>query len=179
MTVHAFVDESRRQDTYHLAAAVVHPRQLRQTRSQLRGLLFPGQRELHFKKETLPRKRLIVSTLCALGVEVGVYSASCRLGEERARQECLTRLARDLVGVGAMRLVLDSREGRDFRDRETIGRVLRKVGRDVPLTYEHVASQDEPLLWIADVAAWCHGAGQDWARRIEPVLGEVVGLDWP
>ncbi|NUT92045.1 MAG: hypothetical protein HOY78_08430 [Saccharothrix sp.] len=46
-------------------------------------------------------------------------------------------------------------------------------------THEHFASQDEPLLGIADVAAWCHGAAGDWARRIEPVLGDVVRLDQP
>ncbi|MFI9811119.1 DUF3800 domain-containing protein [Saccharothrix variisporea] len=179
MTVHAFVDESRRQDTYYLAAAIIHPRQLRQTRSVLRGLLFPGQRELHFAKETPSRRKLIVSTLCELGVEVDIYAANCRKGEERARRECLTRLTAGLVQRDALRLVLDSREGRDVHDRETIVRVLRKADPDTPFSYEHFESAGEPLLWLADIVAWCHGAGGDWARRIRPVVGDLIRLDYP
>ncbi|CAL9667294.1 hypothetical protein SUDANB95_07269 [Actinosynnema sp. ALI-1.44] len=180
MTVHAFVDESRRQDTYYLAAALVPPpRELVSLRTRLRGLRFPGQRELHFQKETPSRRRLIVSALCRFGVEVNVYSADCGRGEERARQECLVRLVQDLLGLGAVRLVLDSREGRDVHDRETIRRVLRKTDRERALSYDHLESTGEPLLWIADVVGWCHGAGGDWGRRVEPVLGDLIRLDWP
>ncbi|XVV03613.1 hypothetical protein ACQPW3_40940 [Actinosynnema sp. CA-248983] len=179
MTVHAFVDESRRQETYYLAAALVPPRELAALRTRLRGLRFQGQRELHFKQETPARRRLIASALCRFGVEVNVYSASCRRGEERARQECLARLIQDLLDLGAARLVLDSREGRDVHDRETIRRLLRKADRERSLSYDHLESVGEPLLWIADVVGWCHGAGGDWGRRVEGVLGEVVRLEWP
>jgi hypothetical protein len=127
--VHAFVDESRRYDTYYLAAAIVEPRHL--------PLLLPGQRELHFKKETPARRREILSALCGFGVEVRIYSADCRRGEERARQECLVRLIRDLLDVGAPRLVLDGREGRDVHEGRASAGCWRKAttGRSPTTTW--------------------------------------------
>ena len=159
MSVHAFVDESRRNDTYYLAAAVVHPRDLRRLRSGLRRLLFPGQRELHFCKEKQARRKLLLSKVVELEARVDIYRADCRRGEERARQECLTRLTDDLLDVRGHRVVLDSRQERDFLDAHTITRVLDKRPGESRLVYEHCTSSDEPLLWLADIAAWCHGAG--------------------
>ncbi len=51
VTVHVFVDESARQGKYLLCAAFVEPAQLAPSRRGLAGLLLPGARELHFKKE--------------------------------------------------------------------------------------------------------------------------------
>jgi hypothetical protein len=42
--------------------------------------------------------------------------------------------------------------------------------------YEHVDSTSESLLWIADIVAWCFGAGQDWRKRIDPIVNAVVDL---
>jgi hypothetical protein len=55
VSLHAFVDESRRNNTYLLAAAVVSPGQLRQLRM---GLRVPNQRELHFKSWSSRTSRL-------------------------------------------------------------------------------------------------------------------------
>ncbi|WP_309109786.1 hypothetical protein [Saccharothrix sp.] len=41
MTVHAFVDESRRQDTYYLAAAIVQPRDLAAAAFAVAGSALP------------------------------------------------------------------------------------------------------------------------------------------
>ncbi|MFI9006941.1 DUF3800 domain-containing protein [Actinosynnema sp. NPDC053489] len=179
MSVHAFVDESRRNDTYYLAAAVIHPRDLKRLRSALRGLLFPGQRELHFYDEKQSRRRLLLSKLADSGARVDVYRASCARGEERARQECVARLVDDLLDLGGHRLVFDSRQNRDVFDVRTVRGVLGKRPGESPLVYEHVDSVDEPLLWLADIAVWCHGAGGDWARRAVPLIGSVIRLDWP
>jgi hypothetical protein len=40
-----------------------------------------------------------------------------------------------------------------------------------------VDSASEPLLWIADIAAWCHGAGREWRRRIDRITAAVIDLD--
>ncbi|MFE9744508.1 DUF3800 domain-containing protein [Saccharothrix saharensis] len=179
MSVHAFVDESRRNDTYYLAAAVVQPGDLRRLRSGLRRLLFPGQRELHFCKEKQVRRKVLLAKVVDLGARVDIYRSNCRQGEERARQECLARLTEDVLDLRGHRLVLDSRQDRDFLDAHTIRRVLDKYPEEGQLVYEHCASSDEPLLWLADIAAWCTGAGGEWARRAAPVIGSVIRLDWP
>jgi len=177
VSVHAFADESRRGQVYLVAVALVDPADLACLRKLLRSLLIPGQRELHFKRETTDRRRMIVSRMVAAQTRVRLYKRSCIDGEETARQVCLTRLVSDLVIDGAHRLVLDERTGRNAHDERTIRAVLGKQPRDLGLAYEHLDSACEPLLWIADATAWCVGAGGDWGRRIAPVLAGIVDLD--
>ncbi|WP_228122445.1 hypothetical protein [Saccharothrix syringae] len=177
--MHAFVDESRRNDTYYLGAALVDPGVLVPLRSLLRGLLLPGQRELHFQRETPQRRRLVLSRLVDSGVRVDVYRANCRKSEEWARRTCLERLVNDLLDLRAARLVLDSRTGRDHHDVRTIRDVLGRRPSESGLSYEHFDSTGDPLLWLADLAVWSHGAGGDWGRRVLPLIGSVVRLDWP
>lgn len=179
MSVHAFVDESRRKNTYLLAAVLVDPGDLARTRKALRRLLFPGQRELHFKKEKTDRRKLIVSRLVSIGATVHIYTGDCSAGEEIARQECLVALINDLVDLDTRRLVLDSREERNLHDAQTIRTTLGKRPSHSKLIYEHLESSHDELLWIPDVVAWCHGAGGDWARRVRSLVAkETVVDDW-
>ena len=42
---------------------------------------------------------------------------------------------------------------------------------------EHLAPDEDPLLWLPDCFAWPVGAGGDWRRRVEPILtGGIVKL---
>jgi hypothetical protein len=177
VTLHAFVDESCRGGTYLLAAALVDPADLAGLRKQLRSLLLPGQRELHCKKESPARRRLIVSTLRCAGARAWVYTRRYDGDQERARQECLDRVVVDMVKMGAQRLVLDSREDRDRYDEGTIRAVLGNRPRETRLTYEHLDSTHELLLGVADMVAWCYGAGGDWRRRIGPLITDLIDLD--
>jgi hypothetical protein len=90
VTLHAFVDESRRKSTYLVAAVLVDPKDLPRLRKLLYGLLFPGQRESHFKKETPERRRLIVSRLSEAGIGVRASTA----GAARMATTPLGRTAR-------------------------------------------------------------------------------------
>ncbi|MGQ0840366.1 hypothetical protein [Actinokineospora sp.] len=174
MSLHVFVDESCRRDRYLIAAASLDPGQLAGARKLLRSLLLPGQHELHFKKETPQRRRMVLSRLVDAGVRCRIYVADCAMGHEQARQACLARLTEDILAAEAHRLVLDSRDRRDRFDAATIRAVLGKVARDSCLVYEHLCSHQEELLWVADAAAWAFGAGGDWLRRIAPLVTEVV-----
>jgi hypothetical protein len=73
----------------------------------------------------------------------------------------------------------DSREARDEHDLLTIRTRLGKYARATGLVYEHLPSENDPLLWIPDIVAWCYGAGGDWLRRVRPLLGEVTDLRMP
>ncbi|SMD07482.1 hypothetical protein [Lentzea albidocapillata] len=179
MSVHAFVDESRRNDTYLLAVALVSPGQLTKLRKMLMRLRMPNQRELHFKKETPARRKQILSTLAPAVVHVDIYLACCRKGEERARQTCVARLTDDVLKVGVTRLVFDSREVRDDHDLLTIRTTLGKSSWGTGLFYEHLPSENDPLLWIPDIVAWCYGAGGDWLRRVQPLMGNVIDTRLP
>ena len=177
VSLHAFVDESRRNNTYLLAVALVSPGELAKFRKFLRGLLMPGQHELHCKKETPSRRKVIASRLVAEAVSVRLYTRSCDLGDEAARQSCLEKLVADLLKVDAHRLVLDSRDQRDRLDAQTIRTSLGPAGWSSNLVYEHRRSSSEELLWIADVVAWCYGSGGEWRDRVLPVVESIVDLN--
>ncbi|HEX6356841.1 DUF3800 domain-containing protein [Actinophytocola sp.] len=177
MTVHAFVDESARPPQYLIAAAIVEPSQVRLLRQSMRALLMPGQRELHFKKEKPIRRRALADAVARLPVEMRVYLRRCRKLDESARQVCVTQLAHDLLTRRAHRLVIDSRNEQDIHDERTLRRLLGSHPSASQLVYEHVDSTSESLLWIADIVAWCFGAGQDWRKRIDPIVSAVVDLE--
>lgn len=77
---------------------------------------------------------------------------------------------------GAHRLVIDTRNVRDTHDERTLRGALGPLPSASLLVYEHVDSTSEPLLWIADVVAWCFGAGREWRKRIDPVTSTIVDL---
>lgn len=175
MSVHAFIDESIRDSRYILCAATIDPAGLGPVRKQLAALLLPGQRELHFKKEKPPRRRLLADRIGALQASVTVYlTARTRKTEEQDRQRCLAEAVHDLVGCRAQRVVIDSREEQDRHDVATIYQALGGKPSSTGVTYEHLQSTSTPLLWIPDAVAWCYGAGGDWRRRIAPVVRAVV-----
>ncbi|OXM68156.1 MULTISPECIES: hypothetical protein [Amycolatopsis] len=177
MSVHAFIDESARDSRYFLCVAVLDPASLAPTRKQLAALLLPGQRELHFKKEKPPRRRLLADRIGGLAASTLVYVTSrTRKTEEQDRQRCLSEAVRDLVSMQAHRVVIDSREEQDRHDQATIYRALGGRPSGTGVIYEHLDSTATPLLWIPDAVAWCYGAGADWRRRVMPVVDKVINL---
>ena len=69
-----------------MVAAVVLPADLQLVRS----LVLPGQRRVHMKKESEPRKRLIADTIAGSSVEAVIFDAGNGYGSELdARRRCL------------------------------------------------------------------------------------------
>jgi len=178
VTVHAFVDESARGQTYIVCATMLDPGQLRPVRQQLRQLLLPGQRELHFNHEKPARRRAVADRIARMPVSATLYTtASTSKTEEAARQRCLARLVNDLLVARAHRLVLDSRQHRDRRDLATIYQALNSRPSRSDLTYEHLDSANEALLWLPDAIAWCYGRRGDPWRRIQPIVSVIQRID--
>lgn len=177
MPVHAFIDESVRDQRYLLCMTLVAPAQLAPSRRELNALLLPGARELHFKKEKEPRRRQLISRITTLEVTTTIYLGSCtRKTEENARQRCLEAAVGELLAKSAHRLVLDSRDHRDVHDRKTLQRALGFQPSKTELTYEHLNSTGEPLLWISDAVGWCFGAGGTWRRKADRLIAAVINL---
>lgn len=59
-----YVDESKARG-YYVAATAVAVGDVRDCERELRALLLPGQRRLHFKSESDSRRRQILSCMCA------------------------------------------------------------------------------------------------------------------
>jgi len=86
---HVFVDETKRRG-YLLATGVVLPDDLDAVRRVLRGLVLPGQRRLHMKDESDPRKRSIATAISVSDVQATIYDAGRRYRNEAyaARLAC-------------------------------------------------------------------------------------------
>lgn len=177
VSVHVFVDESRRGSTYFLAACSICPAELARTRVCLRALCMAGQRRLHFKDERPSRRREIIAKLEELGTAVTIYTSDA--SGEAARENCLRRLIADLLDGDARRLVLESRASGDRLDQRVLRAAIGKQPSNTGLVYEHLRPHEEPLLWIPDAVAWCFGNGGDWRRRTSRLVRRCVDTDAP
>jgi len=173
MSLHAFMDESRRGSTYLVVVVFVRPRRLDLTRTALRRLVKPGQRRTHFKKEGDPRRREIVARLHELGLRAMVWTCVHK-DDVVVRQMCLAAVAVRLAELGVAYFVVESCKHQDSLDRATLAEVL---GKNSELTYGHLRPVEDPILWVSDAIAWCYGAGGDWRRRVSGLLDEVIALD--
>lgn len=175
MSAHAFVDETKAHGLV-LVAAVLAPRDLAPARAVMRALCLPGQARVHFAKERPARRRQIVDALAATGTRVDIYDATALTRPRQARAACLERVVADLAAVGAHRLVIEADESLLRADQAVLYAAVRRAGAGDTLVYEHLPARSEPLLWIADAAAWCWARGPAWQQRLAPVLGRVHRL---
>jgi hypothetical protein len=176
VSLHVFVDESRRGSMYLLAAAMLQPAYLSRTRSLMRGLRVPGERKLHFKSERDTIKKDIAAAIVAAGIPVRIYVGHGQA--DAVRERGLQVAVYDLVAVGLQRLVMDARwhDGNQSDRRVIHAALLRTDTRPETVSYEHLSSHEEPALWIADAVAWCYGAGGEWRRRVDSIVETVTDM---
>jgi hypothetical protein len=173
MGMHAFVDETT-QGGLVLAVALVEERDLAAVRSVMRALCLPGQFRIHFKKENHGRRGRITSAICGTGVAVDLYDARRRTMSATARLVCLERLVADLAEQDCHRLVIEQVDSYVHTDQGALFAAAREAAVSQSLTYEHLPPRSEPLLWIPDAAAWCWTHGEEWRRRINPMVRRVT-----
>lgn len=165
MTAQAFVDESARGSNYHVCVAVVADGDVDGLRRLVRSFCLPGQRRWHFVTERDSRRRQILDAV----VGSGQLSALAFYGKGRdtdVRAESFRRMVNPLLDRGVQRLIIESRQGRDQRDRQVLIEELRRLARPQPFRYVHLPPHGDPLLWVADALAWSHSARGAWRARI-------------
>jgi hypothetical protein len=164
---HAFIDESRRQSGYYVATAVTVADQVSAARQLARGFLLPGQRRWHFTEESDRRRRQILAAI--VGSELVRVAVAHGSGPEPAvRARCLRDLTPALLQAGVTRVVIESRAGRDYQDRQVLARALRGV--DHPFTYDHLTPAADAALWLADGVAWSISKGGSWRETVGPIV---------
>lgn len=164
----AFIDESGRGSKYLVCAVSAAEHDADRLRKLARGLCLSGQRRWHFVNESAARRNKIIDEL----LEMAVCAAEIVTGkgsEELVRAACLRTLAPRLADLGARRIFIESREGRDGADRQVLHPLL--AARDV--SYQHLPPHGECGLWVADAIAWSYGAGGRWREKISPLVANV------
>lgn len=141
-------------------------------RRDVRSLVLPGQRRIHFTKERDDRKRLILSKLADFGARAHILH--CESGSDAAsREACLRGLVALAAEHAHTKIVIERDDSIEQSDRRILFREVRKHGLTGTLIYAHEAPHLEPLLWIADAIAWSYTKGGDWKRRIEPLVASI------
>ena len=164
MSLHAFVDESIRGQRYVICAVLIPVGSLGSARRALRHLRAPRQRRIHFATESNERRRAALGAMAALEPTPVVFFADNR-DQVAARARILAAMVAYLQIVGVTRVVIESRERQDDRDRSVLFETLGRHPAP-PLTYVHRRAADEPLLWIADAIAWAWGRGGTWRTQL-------------
>lgn len=173
MTGHVFVDESKQRD-YLLVAAVVMPRELDSARRTVRGMVMPGQRRLHMKKESDARRKTIIEAIAVTGASATIYNAGRPgRGELAAREACLRAVITDAAAAGRHMLVLEQDDSLVRWDQQHLVEITRDVGCRDSLRYEHRRAESELLLALPDAIAWCWARGGHWRERLEPIVTGV------
>jgi len=121
---HLFVDETKHRN-HLMVAAVVLPADLQLVRS----LVLPGQRRVHMKKESEPRKRLIADTIAGSSVEAVIFDAGNGYGSELdARRACLQAVMTYADDLGATRVVFEQDDSLWRWDTQRLVEITRAVG---------------------------------------------------
>lgn len=168
-----FVDESKARG-YYIAAAATARGDVPTIEKTLRSLRHGGRSTIHFTQES-NRRDLLLREFCKLDVRVTIYvieGAKDRIARPRLLQE----LVADLVSGGAADVVLERDESVEDIDRRIIRAKLDQLGALGTLTYGHRNKTEQPLLWVADAAAWCHQAGAPWTGKVASIIERVVTI---
>lgn len=83
--VHSFVDESK-DPHYLLVAALIRPAHITAVRRAISAFVLPGQRRIHFAKESSSRRGQIMGSLLQMPIEAVVYKAAAARHESAARR---------------------------------------------------------------------------------------------
>lgn len=163
-----FVDESKAKG-YTMVAVAVATHDASTLRQQMRALVLPGQRRIHFTNESDSRRRVILSRLRDLGMQADVVHSDDR-SELAARMSCLAAIVDLAASRGHERIVLERDDSIEQIDRRFLFDRVNRHGLRAALSYTHETAHQEPLLWAADALAWSWTKGGDWRRRIAPML---------
>ncbi|GAB3576079.1 hypothetical protein GCM10027445_39550 [Amycolatopsis endophytica] len=165
MSVTAFADETKASG-YLLTVAALLPADLAAARQVMRGLVMPGQRRIHFFKESDRRRKQILDVIAEVRPRIALYDSS---GHHRRQQRavCLTALLADLAARQARTLVLERDDAVLAEDRKVLYRLVRDLRCSETLQYRHHRAHEEPLLAIPDALAWCWQRGGHWRTRVK------------
>ncbi|WP_104138947.1 hypothetical protein [Cryobacterium sp. Y62] len=169
-----YLDESKSK-AYTIVSVALRTQDSPIVRKTLMQLRMKDQRRIHFVSESDSRRRLILSTLCDLGIQTYVYEAA-GMPEAQARALCLAAVVEYITVLGASRIVLEQDDSVVAFDKKVLRDELFARALHKNVSYAHERSVAEPLLWVPDAVAWSFVRGGDWRRRADPMIINVRRL---
>lgn len=171
-----FVDESKSRG-YYLAAAAAAMGNVASIESRLRRLRAGRRSSIHFNDEG-NRRDALLREFVLLDVHIRIYVMR-GARDTVARPALLRALVDDLVKSRASHLTLERDASVEQADRRIIFDQLRIRNATRELEYQHRERREQPMLWLADAAAWCFQAAGGWPDKISPIVEDVVEIRAP
>lgn len=170
-----YVDESK-SNGYTMVAALVVAGEVANLRRNMRSLVLPRQRRIHFTKEQPQRKRLILSRLRAFGAQAHVFHCATK-DQVRGRDACLTGIVALAATHSLTTIVIERDASIEKTDRQILFREISHHGVADMLSHTHEMPHREPLLWVADAIAWSFTKGGEWKQRVAPLIADITRFE--
>ena len=166
MSSHVFVDETKRR-RYTLVAVIVPSADVARMRKSMRQLLLPGQERVHFRKESDPRRKVILARAASKSLAVVVVNSDAN-SDGAARRQCFDALVRHLARQHeSAHIVVEQDDSLVKSDMTLLTNLVRAVFQEQQITFEITAARFDPGLWCADAIGWAIQRGGSWRRRVE------------
>ncbi|WP_062460733.1 hypothetical protein [Demequina soli] len=170
MDRHLYSDESK-VDGFRFAGAAVDVDDLARVRREVLDWRVGDSRRWHTSKERPDARERALRRLIRLAgrVDIVIVEHAKTHPEFVAREACVDALARWASAHEVSEWVLEQDAPVEYRDRRTVAGLMR-AGQIRRFAYRHAAAVEEPLLWIADFAAWLWTKGGADRAAIEPLV---------
>jgi len=174
MAVNVFLDESISNDSYFVVTSEVPTAVCRQVRTSMRKFSKKVGRAVHMYQAPPQLKKKALQTVLEMNAEHVIFtiSTSSRTNID-CRMRCLEAVINYFADSDVAVLTLD-RSNTMGRDAKVLSNF--KTIQERFVTYRHIASHQEPLLWLPDIVAWSYARGGHWRESVRPIIREVINL---
>jgi protein associated with RNAse G/E len=125
-----------------------------------------------FKANKVFKNRILKEVMSYNLQIVIVEDLNFRYCKYLSRQICLRSAFEYAAQMDVDRIVLD-RSSSQEKDLITYKKSSRKFP-SLPENLHHIASRQEPLLWLPDIFAWSYGAGGLWREKIDHKISHII-----
>lgn len=170
---HVFIDESKA-NAYTLVAATIVASNVATVRSEVGKLRHKGSSSIHMRQESPQQRHKIIGGLKQLQLRTHVVRCSdTRLSDLEKRFRCLDVVLDQCALWGAARLTIELDASIVKHEKQFFVEATRNRALRADFSYQWLARDADPLLWVPDVVAWSHAKGGTWREAIRPL---VTGL---
>ena len=171
MPKQVFIDESIR-NRYILSLVFIDLKKVAHIRKSLVNFSMQNRSKIHMFSGTLGFKNKILNEVSNYDIKtVIIEDLSFRSRKYLSRQICLRSAFEHTALESVDRIVLD-RSSSQEKDLITYQKSSRKFPT-LPENLHHIASRQEPLLWLPDIFAWSYGAGGIWRQSIDEKISFI------
>jgi hypothetical protein len=166
-----YIDESVRK-TYVIPLVIVETEKINKIRKSLSHFVKSNHKNIHMFKANKAFKNRILKEVMSYDLQIVIIEdLNFRYRKYLSRQICLRSAFEFAAEMDVDRIVLD-RSSSQEKDLTTYQKSSRKFPT-LPENLHHIASRQEPLLWLPDIFAWSYGAGGIWRQSIDEKISFI------